>query len=352
MNKTEEILQILRNELQRGVYVQGGLFASEPKLVKRFSVSRITINKITEQLVREGYLKRGGKGAGTRVVNTSPFPLGSIAYLGPYQNPYYDLLQYEIQKNAMERGYAVNAFYQGSYSINQCLEMIARNRYLGLICCGIGMVPENFPLPVVYVDQPVPDDSIPRCSVCINDYETAFAVIDDICRKGHREIAVLSNYCFIEYNRQRRQRGFLDSMVKNRIPNPENRIFNDRVMNIVEAKMFWKKLLSAYPETTILVTDSNMPAWRLHAANLENGKPCKVTITGFASSPILDRLYHFPSVDQHPDQLAACAITELLYNAEHPDNPHLCETIVPASLVNFDRIPVNRPAEPKSRHGE
>lgn len=352
MNKTEEILQILRNELQRGVYVQGGLFASEPKLVKRFSVSRITINKITEQLVREGYLQRGGKGAGTRVVNTSPFPLGSIAYLGPYQNPYYDLLQYEIQKNAMERGYAVNAFYQGSYSINQCLEMIARNRYLGLICCGIGMVPENFPLPVVYIDQPVPDDHTPRCAVCINDYETAFAVIDDICRKGHREIAVLSNYCFIEYNRQRRQRGFLDSMVKNRIPNPENRIFNDRVMNIVEAKMFWEKLLAAYPGTTVLVTDSNMPAWRLHAANLENRKPCKVTITGFASSPILDRLYHFPSVDQHPDQLASCAITELLYNAEHPDKPHLDETIVPASLVNFDRIPVNRPTEPKSRHKE
>ena len=340
MNKTEEILQILRNELQRGVYAQGALFASEPKLVKRFSVSRITINKITEQLVREGYLQRGSKGSGTRVLNTAPYPLGSIAYLGPYQNPYYDLLQFEIQKNAMERGYAVNAFYQGSYSINQCLEMIARNRYLGLICCGIGMVPENFPLPVVYVDQPVPDDSIPRCSVCINDYETAFAVIDDICRKGHREIAVLSNYSYIEYNRQRRQCGFLDSMVKNRILHPENRIFSDPVNNVFEAKMFWKKLLTAFPKTTVLVTDSNMPAWRLHAANLEHKKPNKVTITGFSASPILDRLYHFPSVDQHPDQLASCAITELLYNAEHPDKPHLCETIVPASLVNFDRIPV------------
>ncbi|MBE6370554.1 MAG: GntR family transcriptional regulator [Lentisphaerae bacterium] len=352
MSKTEEILQILRNELQRGEYAQGALFTSEPKLVKRFSVSRITINKITEQLVREGYLQRGSKGSGTRVLNTAPFPLGSIAYLGPYQNPYYDLLQFEIQKNAMERGYAVNAFYQGSYSINQCLEMIARNRYLGLICCGIGMVPENFPLPVVYVDQPVPDDSIPRCSVCINDYETAFAVIDDICRKGHREIAVLSNYNFIEYNRQRRQHGFLDSMVKNRIPNPENRIFNDRVTSLVEAKMFWIKLLAAYPETTILVTDSNMPAWRLHAAAMEHKKPDKVTITGFASSPMQDGLYHFPSVDQHPDQLASCAVSELLYNAEHPDNPHLCETIVPASLVNFDRIPVKRPTGPKSRHRE
>ena len=343
MNKTEEILQILRNELQRGVYAQGALFASEPKLVKRFSVSRITINKITEQLVREGYLQRGSKGSGTRVLNTAPYPLGSIAYLGPYQNPYYDLLQFEIQKNAMERGYAVNAFYQGSYSINQCLEMIARNRYLGLICCGIGMVPENFPLPVVYVDQPVPDDSIPRCSVCINDYETAFAVIDDICRKGHREIAVLSNYSYIEYNRQRRQRGFLDAMVKNGIPHPENRIFSDPVNNVFEAKMFWKKLLAVYPETTILVTDSNMPAWRLHAASLEQKKPNKVIITGFSSSPMQDKLYHFPSVDQHPDQLASCAITELLYNAEHPDKPHLDETIVPASLVNFDRIP-SRPA--------
>jgi|GEM_PF-1920912 len=340
MSKTESILQTLKNELRCGRYPQGGLFASEPKLVKRFGVSRITINKITEQLVREGYLQRGGKGAGTRIINTAPFPLGVIAYLGP-QNPYYDLLQHEIEKNAMERGYAVNAFYQGRYSINQCLEMIARNRYLGLICCGIGMVPENFPLPVVYVDQSVPNDNIPRCSICINDYETAFAVIDEICRKGHREIAVLSNYSYIEYNRQRRQCGFLDSMVKNRIPNPENRIFSDPVNNVFEAKMFWKKLLTAFPKTTVLVTDSNMPAWRLHAANLEHKKPNKVIITGFSSSPLQDRLYHFPSVDQHPDQLAACAITELLYNAEHPDKPHLNETIVPASLINFDRIPFN-----------
>ena len=339
MNKPEKILKILRNELQRGVYAQGNLFASEPKLVKRFSVSRITVNKITEQLVREGYLQRGGKGAGTRVVNISPFPQGVIAYLGPSLNPYYDLLQNEIQKNAMERGYAVNVFYPGSYPISQCLEMIAGNRYLGLICCGIGMVPETFPLPVVYLDQAVPDDHVPRCSVSINDYETASAVIDEVCRKGHREIAVLSNYCFIEYNRRRRQRGFLDAMVKNRIPDPENRIFSDPVKNVFEAEIFWKKLMDIYPDTTVLVTDADMPAWRLHAAKQEHKKLSKVIITGFSNSHLQDQLYHFPSVNHHPDQLASCAVSELLYNAEHPDNPHLNETIVPATLVNFDRIP-------------
>ena len=104
MNKTETILQTLKNELHCGTYPQGGLFASEPKLVRRFGVSRITINKITEQLVREGYLCRGAKGAGTRVVNTAPYPLGTIAYLGPLNNPYYNMLENEIQKNAMERG--------------------------------------------------------------------------------------------------------------------------------------------------------------------------------------------------------------------------------------------------------
>ena len=340
MGKAEQILQVLRNELRCGVYARGALFASEPKLVKRFSVSRITINKITEQLVREGYLSRGRKGAGTRVVNPAPFPLGTIAYLGYSRNPYYDLLQNEVQKNALERGYAVNVFYPGSYSINQCLEMIARNRYLGLISCCIGMVPDTFPLPVVYLDQAVPDDNIPRCSVCINDYETAVSVIDEVCRKGHREIAVLSNFCVIEYNRQRRRHGFLDALRKNRIPEPEHRIFGDPVRNLFEAGMFWKKLLDAFPETTVLVTDADMPAWRLRAAKQELELSNHVVITGFSSNPIQNGLYHFPSVDQHPDQLASCAVSELLYNAEHPGKPHLTETVVPASLINFDRIPV------------
>ena len=340
MSKVEEILQVLRNELRCGVYARGDLFASEPKLVKRFSVSRITINKITEQLVRDGYLQRGQKGAGTRVINTAPFPLGTIAYIGPGQNPYYDLLQSEIQKNAMERGYAVNVFYPGSYSIGQCLEMIARNRYLGLISCGIGMVPDPFPLPVVYLDQAVPDDNIPRCSVCINDYETAVSVIDEVCRKGHRQIAVLSNFCLIENNRRRRQRGFLDALRKNRIPDPEKRIFGDPVRNLFEAGMFWKKLLEVLPETTVLVTDADMPGWRLRAAKQELNLSNDVIITGFSSNPIQDRLYHVPSVDQHPDQLASCAVSELLYNAEHPGKPHLSETVIPASLINFDRIPM------------
>ena len=342
MNKTETILQTLKNELRCGTYPQGGLFASEPKLVRRFGVSRITINKITEQLVREGYLCRGAKGAGTRVVNIAPYPLGTIAYLGPLKNPYYNMLENEIQKNAMERGYAVNVFCSGNYPVNQCLDMIARNRYLGLISCCIGMVPETFPLPVVYLDQAVPDDHVPRCSVCINDYETAVKVINEICRKGYRKIAVLSNFCFIEYNRQRRQRGFLDALRSNHIPDPEQRIFGDSIRNLVEAEIFWKKLLTVFPDIEVLVTDADMPAFRLQAARQEFNIRNHVVITGFSSSYIYEQLYHFPSVDQHPDQLASCAVSELLYNAQHPDKPHLKEITVPSTLINFDRIPCIR----------
>lgn len=40
--------------------------------------------------------------------------------------------------------------------------------------------------------------------------------------------------------------------------------------------------------------------------------------------------------------LASCAVSELLYNALHPDKPHLKEITVPSTLINFDRIPCIR----------
>ena len=62
MRKSEEIIRILRKELQEGRWKEESRFPSEEQLMQRFHVSRITMNKITEQLVQEKYIKRGKGG--------------------------------------------------------------------------------------------------------------------------------------------------------------------------------------------------------------------------------------------------------------------------------------------------
>ena len=338
--KTETIYSVLKQELQDGAYRPGSCFASEPSLMRRFGVSRITINKITELLVAEGFLVRGRKGEGTRVASSQPFPIGRLALIVPYQNPYYDFLAKEIQRAALEHGYCVILFYPYFGGESRCLDMILRGRFIGLISCGIGMLPADFPLPVVYLDQGTPNDGVPRCSVTSNDYQAAHNIVDAVCRRGHRDIAVHVGIDPMEYNRQRRRNGFWDALNKNGISAPHQRIFAEPVTTPAKARDFWPRLLQAFPNVTVLLTDSNMPALRLMITKKDFPQAANVVVTTFSNTPLIDMLYHLPSVEQHPEELANLAVAELLHNATHPDAPHLKETELPTSLVNLDHIPI------------
>ncbi len=58
-----KIKQILRDEIHAGVYRQGDQLPTEPELMRRFGVSRITISQALRDLVAEGLvIRRQGKG--------------------------------------------------------------------------------------------------------------------------------------------------------------------------------------------------------------------------------------------------------------------------------------------------
>ena len=122
MNKTDEILQVLRDELREGRYPKGGRFPSEYALMHRFGVSRPTINKVTSMLENDGYIARGVRGAGTTVLASSTFPVGHIAYIGPIAHLYSARIIDGIQKTALFNNYAVSFFCPG----NDLLELWRR----------------------------------------------------------------------------------------------------------------------------------------------------------------------------------------------------------------------------------
>ncbi|GAC1460268.1 MAG: GntR family transcriptional regulator [Ktedonobacteraceae bacterium] len=58
-----QLKQIVRSEIDRGVYVSGDRLPSEPELIQRYGVSRITVRQALTELENEGIVvRRHGKG--------------------------------------------------------------------------------------------------------------------------------------------------------------------------------------------------------------------------------------------------------------------------------------------------
>ena len=63
MVKYQEIANELRNQIQEGVYKAGEQLALEREMCEQYGVSRITIKKAVDQLVKDGLVvKRRGSG--------------------------------------------------------------------------------------------------------------------------------------------------------------------------------------------------------------------------------------------------------------------------------------------------
>ena len=71
----QQIYEILRTELARGVWQPGDLMPTETDLVERFSVSRIIVRQALDMLVKDGLIYRQ-RGKGTFVC-ASPDPAGA-----------------------------------------------------------------------------------------------------------------------------------------------------------------------------------------------------------------------------------------------------------------------------------
>ena len=193
MSKTEQILSILREELRSGRYKAGTKFPSEQKLMARFDAARTTVNKVTAQLAAEGFIERGVQGSGTRVREPSPFPIGQLAYLGSISHAYYARMIDGIQRTAFLKDHAVSFFSPGQDQIFNCLEKIRHSKYQGLLVSNIGIIPDPFPIPVVYLDNAFPTDRRVRASVTCTNYQGAYDMAEAVIAHGHREILIASS---------------------------------------------------------------------------------------------------------------------------------------------------------------
>lgn len=340
MRKSEEIIRILRKELQEGRWKEESRFPSEEQLMQRFHVSRITMNKITEQLVQEKYIKRGKGGAGATVLNTRPFPIGQIACFGDLLHPYYSRIIHSVFQRATILGYGVNFFAPEADMINYYLEKVRKSDYIGLLVCrGIGPIPEDYPMPVVYLDSAFPQQNAFRCSVACNNYQASFRMAETAVQRGHREILVFSSVIPIEENRMKRINGFRDSLIKSGISDVEERICIAYPRDFSAVARMFRRKYAQFPETTIVLTDSDDIALHLLRHLWEKNLLGKITVTGFGNIISSNSIVPIATVEQYPEEIGASGVDELLYNAAHPESPHVGEILLEADLLHTELIP-------------
>lgn len=335
MRKSEEILNVLRKELQSGHWQENSRFPSEEQLMRRFHVSRITMNKITEQLVQEKYIQRGRGGSGAKVLNTEPFPLGQIACFTGIQHPHYTKIVTSATLHAMGLKYGVNYFPPALDLINYYLDKIARSNYVGILAVGgVGWIPPDYPLPIVYMDT-LMSGSSSECHIACSNYQAASDMAETAVQRGHRNILVFTNAS----SHKDRLNGFVDTLKKHKIPDLAKRTVNLMSGSHTLLARSFQRLYRQFQDTTLILTDSDDIAFSLMNDMKAMGLEGKITVTGFGNFSWIAPQLKIPSVEQHPEEIGAVAVDELLYNIQNPDAPHTGEIIIDAELVHTDLIP-------------
>lgn len=340
MSKTEQILEILREELRTERYKAGTKFPSEQKLVTRFNAARTTINKVTAQLAAEGFIERGIQGSGTRVRETSPFPISSLAYLGKIGHPYYARMISGIQRAAFLKGYAVSFFDPGSELVFSYLEKIRHSRFMGLLVTNVGIIPEVLPMPTVYLENAFPLGHPVRASVTCTNYQGAVDIADAVIAHGHRQIVIVSTLTNIEPNREERIRGFLDGLRKHCIPMPEKRVFLQSQNSLANTRFLLREMLEKFPGTTVILCDTDNVAVHLYQAMQDMKLTPPVALTGFGNLAHSGGFLRLPGVELHPEEIGAQGVNELLRMIADPEYVSPGRIEIETELVNLDRLPL------------
>lgn len=322
MNKTDEILQVLRDELRAGRYKKGGRFPSEYALMKRFGVSRPTINKVTSQLEADGFIARGVRGSGTTVLEPAPFPAGHIAYIGPIAHLYSSRVLDGLQRAAFFQNYAVS-FFCPNENLLDYLDKIAHSRFDGVLASTIGKIPSSFPLPVVYLDDAFPVEAPIRSSVSCSNYLGAEKMAKLAISRGHREIVICTE-ASSSVSRLERVKGFSDVLQKADIPHVNEKIFTVQSRVTASCIRTLKNIIRKFPDTTLLLTDSDDIAIAMFHTMQTLMPEKNICITGFGN--VLNKYNYImpiPTVEQHPEEIGIQGVSELIrciknknYNAE------------------------------------
>lgn len=339
MNKNQELHAILEGELQKGEYPVGSRFPSEYELAERFGVGRCTINKAVSDLIATGWLARGKRGSGTRVLRHEKYPQGRLVFLGNWAHYHNAMVLMGIQRTAMTRNYAVELSCPAREELNRNLDRFAGGGVSGIITIAYDWLPKDYPLPVVYIDFGTPEYDLACHNVVNRNYEGAHNMVKALLAAGHREIAVYTNRDYMHSHRYFRVKGMLDALREVGIPDVEERVFVGLEYQVYDASEMLERLYRKFPDTTAVATVSDDLAIQVLIAmkNFSISRP--PVITGFGNVANISDVYTLPTVDQHPQHLGARACDMLIDILEKRRTPDPIMEYVDTTPINLASIP-------------
>ncbi|MBR6372912.1 MAG: substrate-binding domain-containing protein, partial [Victivallales bacterium] len=237
---------------------------------------------------------------------------------------------------------AVSIFYPVSTNVNKCIDCLSRSKYKGLFACAVGKLPDNFRLPVVYIDQGF-SYSGHNHVICNDNYQGAFNMMQAVLSKGHRNVLISSTANeYIEDNRQQRLLGFTAAMKENGLLDTQQRQLKlAHNLSFATRCSIIKENIHRFGNISAIVTDSDNDAFTimsvLHALGMED----RICVTGFGNIEVITKMYNLPSVEQFPQEMGIRAAMKMLSICRGEANASSL-TEIETQLVNVEKIPEAR----------
>ena len=204
----QQVRRFIMDQLEEGIWKPGDLLPAEVKLASQLSVHRLTVNRVTTELVREGVLarrrgvgtlvseKRGG--AAKPVLGRGLVGLVTGHHFNPATNPFYGIIFEKMRKLLSDSGIYLMPLGDAKEFFDRPERMIDGNlekslsaiALLGTGDTGIFSALENFALPAVIIGVSEYDGPLP--SVSTDDEADAALVAEKILALGHRNIVHLN----------------------------------------------------------------------------------------------------------------------------------------------------------------
>lgn len=337
MSKTDEMLEILRTELESGKYPLESRFPSEYELADRFSVNKKTANKTVSLLVAEGWLRRGRGGQGTLVRKFRRFPRRHIVFIGNIQHPYIARLAHGVQNAALEDNSLTSLIGPPPEHLSTVLAELDNMKIDGIITLSYGLL-SGVRVPVIYLEDQLGEVRYPDFVSC-DSYHSGRQMMEELLRRGHRNIVML----FQSQNNPERLHGYYDAMREAGIQDCRERTFRLLEYTVGETNIILSQICKKYPGFTAVAACSDddihrmIISMRLRKMEWEG----KIAMVGFGNLSGISNVYPIATVDQHPLRIGAAAWHRLL---EKIQNPQIrIQEYLDTELVNVHNIPVVQP---------
>jgi len=311
-SKRQYLIERLRDDIINGKYPRGEKFPSEYELANIYNINRITVNKAVSILVEEGYLARASSSrAGTFVKNTQRYPKGIIGCITTLRDSFTSLIVSGAAQIAARNNYVLSLSCPDIDEIGDTLRNMERAQFNGIISVHYGKL--NTSLPIVYVDDnSLKVDKTEDVVLCDN-FSGGCQIAESIFRAGHRDIVYLSKKHSVCHADLRRD-GIIAIMKKYGIRDAESRCFSCSDTSVHHCTLALNKIKARFPAFSAILCNTDYLAMNVIRAGQQHGLdiPGKIAVTGFGNVREIQELFHFTTVEQHPQELGILACERLV----------------------------------------